>query len=282
MAASNVQGTEPRVDELNQPAGQGAPGADDADAEAEEEQGATMTLVEHLEELRRRLFYSAIAVAVLSVLGFIFWNPILSFLTAPLPNVVDRILGPGKHADTPKLILTSIGGPFLVSLKIALATGIVAASPILLYQLWAFISPALTRRERKYALPFTALGVALFSIGLALGYVVLRYPVNWLVNFGSNQFILLPNADDYLTFVAYFLLIFGVVFELPLVLTFLGVLGIINSRVLRAKRVYILFGLWVAATFVTPGADPYSPIIVGAALTVLFELSIILLRILKK
>lgn len=276
MAASNVQGGEPRVDALD------ALDTDAPEREDEgEEQGATMTLVEHLEELRRRLFYSAIAVAVFSVVGFIFWDPILRLLTAPLPNLVDKIVTL-RHGNTPKLILTTIGGPFLVSLKIALATGIVIASPILLYQLWAFISPALTRRERKYALPFTVLGVALFFVGLALGYVVLRYPVNWLVSFGSDQFILLPNADDYLTFVAYFLLIFGAVFELPLVLTFLGMLGVINSRVLRAKRVYILFGLWVAATFVTPGADPYSPIIVGAALTVLFELSIILLRILKK
>lgn len=273
MAAGNVQSGEPRVDAL---------GALDAQGpEDEEEQGATMTLVEHLEELRRRLFYSAIAIAVCSVFGFIFWDPILRFLTAPLPNLVGKILDT-KHSVTPKLISTHIGGPFLVSLKISLATGIVVASPIILWQLWAFISPALTRRERKYALPFTVLGVVLFFVGLALGYVVLRYPVNWLVNFGSDQFVLLPNADDYLTFVAYFLLIFGAVFELPLVLTFLGLLGVINSRVLRAKRVYILFGLWVAATFITPGADPYSPIIVGAALTVLFELSIILLRILKK
>ena len=281
MAAGNVQGTEPRVGELDPLGGHPAPETG-ADEEDEEEQGATMTLVEHLEELRRRLFYSAIAVAVFSVLGFIFWNPILSFLTAPLPNVVDRIVPGGKASGTPRLIETHIGGPFLVSLKIALATGIIIAMPVLLYQLWAFISPALTRRERKYALPFTLLGVVLFVVGLALGYVVLRYPVNWLVNFGSNQFILLPSADDYLTFVAYFLLIFGLVFELPLVITFLGMLGVINSHMLRAKRVYILFGLWVAATFVTPGADPYSPIIVGAALTVLFELSIILLRILKK
>jgi sec-independent protein translocase protein TatC len=282
MTASNVRGEVPRVDELDAPAGQNAPGASGQEPEHEDEQGGTMTLVEHLEELRRRLFYSAVAVAIFSVLGFIFWDPILHILTAPLPNVVDRIVPGGTATSTPRLIETHIGGPFLVSLKIALATGIVVASPVLIYQLWAFISPALTRRERKYALPFTTLGVLLFAVGLALGYLVLRYPVNWLVNFGSDQFILLPSADDYLTFVAYFLLIFGAVFELPLVVTFLGMLGIVNSRVLRAKRVYILFGLWVVATFVTPGADPYSPIIVGVALTLLFELSVVLLRILKK
>ncbi|MFI5272585.1 MAG: twin-arginine translocase subunit TatC [Ktedonobacterales bacterium] len=278
MAASDLHGGELRVDELDALGRPPLPAGGGAD---EEPEGATMTLVEHLEELRRRLFFAVVAVALCSILGFIFWDPILRLLTAPLPNLVGRIL-PGQHGNTPSLIETHIGGPFLVSLKIALATGIVVSSPFLLYQVWSFIAPALTRKERKYALPFTALGVVLFAVGLVLGYVVLRYPVNWLVSFGSDQFVLLPSADDYLTFVAYFLLAFGIVFELPLVLTFLGILGVINSRVLRAKRMYILFGLWVASCFITPGADPYSPVIIGVSLTVLFELSVILLRVLKK
>lgn len=267
MAASDLQEGELRLGQLAAP------------PDEEEPEGATMTLVEHLEELRRRLFYSVLAIAICSVLGFVFWDKILGFLAAPLPDVLGRILT--DHGETQKLIETHIGGPFMVALKLSIAIGIVVASPFLLYQLWAYIAPALTRKERKYALPFTALGVALFWVGIALGYVVLRYPVNWLVTFGSDQFILLPSADDYLTFVAYFLLAFGIVFELPLVLTFLGVLGVVNSRILRAKRMYILFGLWVASCFITPGADPYSPIIIGVSLTALFELTVLLLRILK-
>jgi len=147
---------------------------------------------------------------------------------------------------------------------------------------WAYISPALTRRERKYALPFTLLGVGLFYIGLAVGFVVLRFPVDWLIQFGHQDFTLLLKADSYLTFVAYFLLAFGIVFELPLVLTFMGVVGIVNSTILRQKRMYILFGLWVLSCFITPGADPYSPVIISIAFTVLFELTVILLRAIGK
>ncbi|HET9980049.1 MAG TPA: twin-arginine translocase subunit TatC, partial [Ktedonobacterales bacterium] len=152
------------------------------------------------------------------------------------------------------------------------------ASPVLLYQTWGFIAPALTRRERKYAVPFTLLGVGLFFTGLAVGFVVLRYPIDWLVTFGSDRFILLTDADSYFSFVTYFLLAFAVVFELPLVLTFMSVVGIVNSTVLRQKRLIILFGLWFLSCFITPGADPYSPIIIGAAFTILFELSILLMR----
>jgi sec-independent protein translocase protein TatC len=117
---------------------------------------------------------------------------------------------------------------------------------------------------------------------MATGFVVLRYPIAWLIGFGKDNFVLLLDANSYFTFVAYFLLAFGIVFELPLVLTFLSLVGIVTSQFLRAKRKYILFGLWFLACFITPGADPYSPVIIGVALTILFEFSIILMRILKK
>ncbi|HEX5441586.1 MAG TPA: twin-arginine translocase subunit TatC, partial [Ktedonobacterales bacterium] len=167
---------------------------------------------------------------------------------------------------------------FMVALKVGIAVGIMVASPVILYQLWAFISPALTRRERKYALPFTLLGVGLFFIGITVGFIVLRYPIDWLVTFGSDRFLLLTDADSYFTFVTYFLLAFAIVFELPLVLTFMSVVGIISSQVLRQKRLVILFGLWFLSCFITPGADPFSPVIIGASFTVLFELSILLMR----
>jgi sec-independent protein translocase protein TatC len=279
MAASDLQGGV-RLDEA------GAARVEPPEPIHEEEDeatGGTMTLVEHLEELRKRLFYSLIAIGVFSIIGFIFWSRILDFLAAPLPDISTRLPhDTAGHIQQQKFILTTLGGPFMVALKLAIAIGIVLGAPVILYQVWAFISPALTRRERKYALPFTLLGVTLFVVGIAVGYAVLRYPVDWLLNFGSNEFVLLPDADKYLTFVAYFLLAFGIVFELPLVLTFLGMVGVVNSRVLRAKRMYILFGLWVLSCFITPGADPYSPVIIGIAFTFLFELTVILLRVLKK
>lgn len=244
--------------------------------EDELELGA-MTIVEHLEELRRRIIYSLIAIAVCTIGAFIFWGRILAFLLLPLPTISNHLVGSHQL-----LIQTHVGEAFTVALKLSLAVGIVIAMPVVLYQTWAFIAPALTRRERKYAAPFTVLGVGLFAIGIVVGYIVLRYPVEWLVNFGKDQFTLLLDGNAYLTFVAYFLLAFGLIFELPLILTFMGVVGIINSRILRAKRMYILFGLWVISCFITPGADPYSPVIIGVCFTVLFELTVILLRIMKK
>jgi sec-independent protein translocase protein TatC len=249
----------------------------DGEPENVEEEGAVMTLVEHLEELRRRLFICCLAVLVGTVVGFIFWKPLLDFLELPLPKIVSGIPNIGHT-----LFVNELGGAFLIALKLALAAGIVVASPVILYELGAFITPALTRRERKYAIPFTLLGVGLFAVGLAVGFFVLRYPVAWLIDFGNSQFTLLLTADSYFTFVAFFLLAFGLVFELPLIVTFMGILGIVNSRFLREKRMYILFGLWILSCFITPGADPYSPVIIGVSFTLLYEFSIILLRILRR
>jgi sec-independent protein translocase protein TatC len=244
----------------------------------EEDLGGVMTLVEHLEELRRRLLYSAIAITVGTVVAFIFWDPIFGFLLSPLPV----ISGSASIMQHGKLVISDPVGSFMVALKVSIAVGIGLAAPVVLYQLWSFLAPAMTRKERKYAAPFTLLGVGLFIAGLIVGFVVLRYPMDWLISFGSDRFIPLISADSYFTFVTYFLLAFGGVFELPLVLTFLGLVGVINSTMLRQKRMYILFGLWILSCFITPGADPVSPIIIGAAFTVLFELSVVLLRIIKR
>lgn len=249
-------------------------GIDQQTADEEEPEGGTMTLIEHLEELRGRMLKMVIAVAVCSILGFIFWERVMAFLLLPLPAAANRL--PGAVAG--QLVARDITEPFMIALKVGLAVGIMVASPIILYQVWAFISPALTRRERKYAMPFTLLGVGLFFAGLAVGFLVLHYPIDWLVQFGSDRFILLTDADSYFTFVTYFLLAFAIVFELPLVLTFMSVLGIISSAVLRQKRLIILFGLWFLSCFITPGADPFSPIIIGVTFTVLFEMSILLIR----
>jgi sec-independent protein translocase protein TatC len=272
MAASDVE-HDPRPGQPGT-ATDGASLTDDADDEVE--QGA-MTLVEHLEELRKRILIALAAIVVFSVVGFIFWQPILQFLLTPLPNISTAL----THNPGQKLVQNQIGEAFVISLKLAIAVGIALGSPVVLYQLWAFISPGLTQRERKYAAPFTLLGAGLFVVGLAVGFVVLRFPIAWLINFGSKDYLLLLDANAYFTFVAYFMLAFGIVFELPLVLTFLSMVGIVNSRMLRAKRAYILFGLWFLACVITPGADPYSPVIMGVALTLLFELSIVLMRIMK-
>jgi sec-independent protein translocase protein TatC len=264
MAVSDVNGVN---EEFETPNASSAPNDED-----EEYQGATMTLVEHLEELRRRILISVAAIAVGAVGGFIIWERLLNILLWPMPKMAHSLIANGK------LLATAPGEPFTVSLKIATAFGIAVALPILLYETWAFIAPALTRREKKYALRFTLLGVGLFAAGVVVGFFVMQYPLAFLFDYGGNNFVMAPSADNYFSFVTFFLLAFGLVFELPLVLTFMAVVGLISSQLLRAKRMYILFGLWLLSCFITPGADPYSPLIIGVAFTILFELSILLIR----
>ncbi len=252
------------------------PNATSTPEDEDEYQGATMSLVEHLEELRRRILISLAAIAVGAIVGLFIWERLLNFLLWPLPHISHSLIQNGK------LLATKPGEPFIVSLMLATAFGLVVALPVILYETWAFIAPALTRREKKYALRFTLLGVGLFAAGVSVGFFVMQYPLAFLFDYGGNNFVMALDADSYFSFVTFFLLAFGLVFELPLVLTFMAVVGIISSQLLRAKRMYILFGLWLLSCFITPGADPYSPLIIGVAFTILFELSILLIRALGR
>ena len=242
--------------------------------EEEELDESAMSLVDHLEELRWRIFKSIIAVVVGAIAAFFFRVQIMTFLTWPLPKTADQI-GKGK------LIVTGLAEGFTVFLKLSLAAGILIAIPVILYQIWAFVAPGLYEKEKKTAVPFIFVGIVLFLAGISLGYIVLQYPVQWLVNFASGSFTELVSADSYFTFVAFFLLAFGIVFEIPLVLTFLAQLGLVTSQTLRRKRPTAHIGMWIAATLLTPGADFYSPIILGVAMSFLYELTIVFIRITK-
>jgi sec-independent protein translocase protein TatC len=241
--------------------------------------GAQMTLVEHLGELRRRLFVCVIAVLITTIVAFIFHDPILHFLLTPLPKEANAIT---QGKGDAKLVVTGIGEGFSVALKMSLAVGIALASPIWIYEIWGFLAPAMTRKEKKYAFPFTLIGVILFIAGIAVGFAVLRYPISFLIDFGSGSFVELITADNYFSFVSFFLLAFGIVFELPLVLTFMALIGLVSSKWLSQNRSYILVALWIISCFITPGADPYSPIIISVAFTALYFVAEILIRIIRK
>src|SRR5579859_474487 len=252
-----------------------APEYDSNTEEDEDENDAGMTLIEHLEELRWRIFKSLIAIAVGAVIAFIFRGQILYFLELPLPKTVNAI----THG---KPIVTGITEGFTVFLMISIAAGFILALPVVLYQTWAFISPGLLEKEKKYAVPFIFIGIILFVAGIALGFIVLQYPVQWLVTFASANFAELVTADSYFTFVAFFMLAFGIVFELPLVLTFLAKVDLITVQTLTKKRATSHIGMWIAATILTPGADFYSPIFLGVAMSFLYELSIIFIKFTTK
>jgi sec-independent protein translocase protein TatC len=219
--------------------------------------GATMSLVDHLEELRWRIFKSLIAIAVTSIIAFIFRDHIVHFLALPLPIAAEQL----THG---RLVVTGIMEGFTVMLLISIAVGVVMALPVILYQAWAFIAPGLYQHEKKHAVP--------------LGYFVLRYPIDFLVSFAASSFVELVTANSYFTFVAFFILAFGLVFEIPLVLTFLAKVGLVSGETLKRKRATMHIGMWIAATVLTPGADIYSPIFLGVAMSFLYELSIIFIK----
>ena len=249
---------------------------DDEDGENNQNDVSAMTLVEHLEELRWRIFKSLIAIVLFAIVAFIFREPIFVFLTRPLPTAANAVavLSHGQQ----KLTQTGVGEGFTAYLLVSAAVGFLCSLPLILYQMWAFISPGLYQHEKRHAVPFITAGLILFAAGLTLGYIVLQYPVNWLVNFGSDNFTVLISAGNYFTFVAYFLLAFGVVFEIPLVLTFLSIIGMITAETLQKKRAVAHVGMWIAATVLTPGADLYSPIFLGVSMSCLYELSIIFIK----
>jgi sec-independent protein translocase protein TatC len=239
---------------------------------------ASMSLVDHLEELRWRIFKVLVVVVIGSTVAFFFRDSLIKFLETPLPNTTSLL---GLKTGHP-LVVTGLTEGFTTYLLISIVAGTILALPVLLYQTWAFIAPGLYEHEKKHAIPFVFIGLMLFAVGISLGYIVLRYPVQWLVDFASDSFTPLVTAGSYFTFVAVFILVFGLIFELPLVLTFLAKFGLVSKETLQTKRAVSHVIMWVVATFATPGADPYSPIILGIAMSFLYELTIIFIHLFVK
>jgi sec-independent protein translocase protein TatC len=225
-----------------------------------------MSLVDHLSELRRRIAISLLAVALGSVVGFYFAPQLITFLKAPL-NL-------GKP-----LVYTGLGDAFFINLKLAIVVGIVLAMPVLLWQLWAFISPGLTREERRMARPWTPLALAFFVIGVTVAYVILPFASTFLLSFSSADLQPLITASEYFGFVTTLFLVFGLVMEYPIVLVLLAKVGIITSARLRRSRRVVILAFAVIRAVATPGGDPISPTVLGVTMYLLYEFSIVLIRL---
>jgi sec-independent protein translocase protein TatC len=237
-----------------------------------------MTIVEHLEELRRVLIISGAAWVVATIVAFVFNRQVIAFLERPIVDV----LGQGNHL-VKKPILTDPLETITVPLKISSIVGIIAALPVIVWQFWGFVKPGLRPVERRFAGPFIASSLILFAVGAAFAYLVMPLGLNFLANFLGNDIEFLPNLNEYLSFLVILILVFGVTFELPVVILLLGLLGIVSSKWLRARRKAIYVGIIFTALVVTPGADPFTPTALAIPLLVLFEVSIVILsRVLKR
>jgi sec-independent protein translocase protein TatC len=232
-----------------------------------------MTIVEHLEELRRVLIISAIAWLVATVAAFVFHGAIFAFLLHPLSTVLTKT---NNHL-TSTAIFTSPTEGLTIPIKISAIVGVVGALPVILWQLWGFVAPGLRPVERKFVGPFIASAFLLFAAGSAFAYFVMPIGLNFLATFLGSSAVYLPDINSYLSFLMLLIIAFGVTFELPVVIVLLGMLGITSSRRLRAQRKAIWVGIILAALIVTPGADPYTPTALFIPLIIFFEASILIL-----
>ena len=237
-----------------------------------------MTIVEHLEELRRVLIVSLIAWGATTIAAFAFNGRVLGILEHPLKD----ILGRGNHLSTLPIV-TSPTEPITIPLKVSLVVGLVGALPVIVWQLWTFIAPGLRPVERRFAGPFIASSLVLFGVGGAFAYFVMPIGLNFLAGFLGGNATFLPDLNAYLGFFTLLILIFGVTFELPVVVVMLGMLGLVSSRRLRTWRKGIWVGIIFAAFIVTPGADPFTPTALLIPLIALFEASVLVLdKVLKR
>ena len=225
---------------------------------------SVMSLMDHLGELRTRLFRSILAIVAGSVVGFYFARPIRNFLLEPLPNHMVQVLG--------------IGDAFVIQLKISMVVGVILAMPILLYQLWAFIAPGLTPAEQKVVRPWIPMALVFFGLGVVIAYIVLPFAIQFLFSFTDAQLVAQPAAGPYFDFVTTLFLAFGLVLEFPILLVGLSRVGILSSQRLSSSRRFVILGISIFAAVVTPGGDLISPFALGGTMYILFELTVLFIR----
>jgi sec-independent protein translocase protein TatC len=245
----------------------------------------TMTLIEHLYELRYRLGLAAVGVVVGGILGFLWW----SYQVGPIPSLGQLVTGPycslptstrvtfGNHPCS--LLQTKPFEGFSIRLKVGVAMGVVLSSPVWLYQVWAFITPGLYRKERRFALTFVFSAVILFLAGALAAYLVVPKALRVLTGVGGSEFVTALAGTDYVGFMVALLAIFGASFELPLLVVMLNRIGMVKYQQLKKWRRGMIFALFVFAAFATPGQDPISMLVLAGGLTVLLEASVQISRV---
>jgi len=232
---------------------------------------AAMPLTSHLRELRSRLVKSAVAIALGMIVGWIYYDRIFAWLSAPFNSVIDEARAQG-HLVT--LALTGVADPFVLQLQIAAVAGLVVSSPIWLYQLWRFITPGLHRHEKRWAIAFVAVAVPLFAAGVILAYTVLPYGLQILFGFTPANVENIVSVDKYLSFFIRMIVIFGAGFLVPLILVALNFANILTGRRLLSWWRWIIFITFLFAAVATPTGDPINLLLLAIPILLLLMLAI--------
>lgn len=232
---------------------------------------ASMPLVEHLRELRSRLVKASLAIIAGMVVGWIYYDAVFAWLSAPFEAVVNQARAEGRDIT---LALTGVADPFVLQLQVAAVTGLLLSSPVWLYQLWRFVTPGLRRHERRWAIGFVVVAVPLFAGGVMLAYVVLPYGLELLFGFTPQNVENIVAVDRYLSFFIRMVIVFGVGFLAPLMLVLLNFAGILTGKKLLSWWRWIIFITFIFAAVATPTGDPINMLLLAGPILALMTLAI--------
>jgi sec-independent protein translocase protein TatC len=216
----------------------------------------TMPLLDHLRELRKRIIRAAFFILIFSILGFVYYNQIITTLAEPVCDL--KLAQSSGSNNCSSLFISGVLGPLNLQVKVAFLTGVIVSAPFWLYQLWAFIAPALHRKERRKSVLFIIAATPFFTLGAALAYYILPIAIRVLFGFTPDSLNNLVRFDDYLSFVLRIILIFGLAFELPVFLVSLNLIGVLSGRGILKPWRFAIFGITVFVAAFSPTADPLS------------------------
>ena len=229
---------------------------------------ARMPLLEHVAEFRRRVVKAAFFILLFGLVGWYLYDSIVNTLTLPICDLAETRRTGSEQCGN--LFVGGVLGPLNLKIKVALITGVILAAPFWLYQFWAFIAPGLHKREKKYTLGFISVATPFFAAGVALGYFILPLAVEVLLGFTPSTLENLVRFDEYLDFVLRLILVFGIAFELPVVLVSLNLIGLLSGRAMLKPWRTAVFGIFFFTAALTPTGDPLTMSALAVPLTVLY------------
>ncbi len=241
----------------------------------------TMTLFEHLRELRYRLIVSALAIIVGMVVAWFFRYDLMDILQRPYFQAIDALKTKNPDATT-LLVNINLTSPLTLALKVSALAGLLITAPFWLYQLWAFIVPGLLAKEKKWTLIFIGAATPMFVGGVLVGYIVLPKAITVLLSFTQSGVSNLQDINAYLSFLLRLMVVFGIAFLIPLVVLMLNIVGVIKAKQLSKYRSLVIFGTFVFGAVATPSTDPFSMLALALPMTVLFLAAEVIAHILDR
>lgn len=242
--------------------------------------GGVMSLGDHLRELRYRLIVSVGAILVASLAAAIWYDQLYQVLLRPYLKAVELLAASNPALDT-STVISGVTAPFTLAVQICVVAGLVAASPVWIFQIWRYIVPALLANERRWALLFIAAAVPLFLLGVVVGYLIMPQGIYVMLSFTPQSVPVLNLLDvkQFLELTLRLMVVFGLGFLMPVVVVVLNLLGVVTARQLAKARLYVVFGTFVFGAVATPSTDPFSMLALAVPMTALYLIAELIARL---